>query len=65
LFERLGRRGCDQLVLGLAVVVDIADRDLGRLRDFRDRRLLDALLVDRLARAGHESLALPRRQTVS
>jgi hypothetical protein len=39
------RRG-DKLVLGLEVVVDVADRDIGGLGDIGDRRLLDTLPMD-------------------
>ena len=51
-------RGRHEVVLGLEVVVDVADRDIGRLRDIRDRRLLHALLVEHLACTRDESLAL-------
>ena len=54
-------RRLDELVLGLEVVVDVADRDVGRPRDVGDRRLLDALLMDHLARARDEALALALR----
>jgi hypothetical protein len=52
-----------EFVLGLEVVVDVADRDLRSLCDVRNRCLLDALLVQHLARASHEALSLaePRR----
>ena len=50
-------RRLDELVLGLEVVVDVADRDVGRLGDVGDRCLLDALLMDQRARAGDQTVA--------
>ena len=52
-----GDRRLDELVLGLEVVVDVADRNVGRSRDLGDRRLLDALMMDHLARAGDQTFA--------
>ena len=40
-----GDRRLDELVLGLEVVVDVADRDVGRPCDVGDRCGLDALLM--------------------
>jgi hypothetical protein len=51
-------RRCDQLVLGLEVVVDVADWDIGCLCDVGERRPLDALLVQNPACGGDEPLAL-------
>ena len=51
-------RRSDELVLGLEVVVDVADRDVGCSGDVRERRPLDALLVQNPARGGDEPLAL-------
>ena len=36
----------DELVLGLEVVVDVAERDLGGLSDIRQRRAVDSLGVE-------------------
>ena len=49
-------RGVHEIVLGLEVVVDVADGHVSGSGDVGDRRLLDPLLVDHLARAGHEPL---------
>lgn len=48
----------DKLVLGLEVVVDVADRDVGGAGDVAQRRLLDALLVEDLGGGGYQPLAL-------
>src|SRR5437764_2362228 len=53
-----GDRRFDKLVLRLEVVVDVADGNVRRSRDIGDRRLLDALVVDHLARTRHEALTL-------
>ena len=42
--------GADELVLGLEVVVDVAQRARRRVGDVGERRLLDALLVDQASR---------------
>ena len=52
-----GDRRLDELVLGLEVVVDVADRDVGRPRDVGDGCGLDALLMEQLARAGDQTVA--------
>ena len=48
-------------VLGLEVVVDVAERDVRGRRDVRERGLLDALLVDPLAGGGDQPLPLAGR----
>ena len=53
-------RGVHEFVLGLEVVVDVADGHVGRVGDVGDRRLLDPLLVEPLARACDEPLAFAR-----
>jgi hypothetical protein len=52
-----GNRRLDELVLGLEVVLDVADRHVGRPRDVRNRCRLDALLMEQLARAGDQTVA--------
>ena len=52
-----GDRRLDELVLGLEVVIDVANRDIGRPRNVGDRCRLDALLMDQLARAGDQTFA--------
>src|SRR5690348_6366 len=51
-------RRFDEVVLCLEVVVDVADGNVRRSRDIGDRRLLDALVVDHLARGCHEAFTL-------
>jgi hypothetical protein len=53
----------DELVFGLEVVVDVPDGDLGSLCDVGERRLLDALLVQDLACAADQPLALAERRS--
>ena len=48
----------DELVLGLEVVVDVADRHLSGVGDVGQRRGLDALLVENLACARDQPLPL-------
>ena len=38
-----GDHGVDEVVLGLEVVVDVADRHVGGVGDVRERRALDSL----------------------
>jgi hypothetical protein len=51
----------DDGVLGLEVVVDVAEGDAGGRRDVSERRLLDARLVDPLAGGGDQPLPLAER----
>ena len=51
----------DELILGLEVVVDVADRDVGSVGDVRECRPLDALLVQKPGGAVDEPLALAGR----
>jgi hypothetical protein len=53
-----GDRCLDEIVLRLEVVVDVAGWDVRRPRDVSDRRLLDALPVDQLARGSDQTVAL-------
>src|ERR1017187_8260360 len=48
----------DEFVLGLEVVIDVAGRHVGGLRDIRDGRGLESLAVNRLARAGYQAVSL-------
>jgi hypothetical protein len=52
--------GRDDVVLGLEVVVDVADRHVRRLRDVGQRRLLDAVAVEQLGSRRDQALPLPR-----
>jgi hypothetical protein len=61
---RLNHRA-DDVVFGLEVVVDIAERHAGRLRDVRQRRGLDALLVHHLAGGGDQPRPLAGRGRAS
>jgi hypothetical protein len=51
----------DDGVLGLEVVVDVAERDVRGRRDVRERGLLDTRLVDPLGRGGDQPLPLAGR----
>jgi hypothetical protein len=51
----------EQVVLGLEVVVHVAERDARGRRDVRQGGLLRALLVDPLARGGDQPVPLARR----
>jgi len=51
-------RRLHELVLGLEVVVDVAHGHVRRLRDVRERRLLDPLLMEDQARTLDQPLAL-------
>jgi len=52
--------GADELVLGLEVVVDVPDRDVGVFCDLGERGAVDALLVDQNLRAFDQTLPLAR-----
>lgn len=56
---RIDRR-LDQLILGLEVVVDVADGHLGRLRDIGDGGLFHATFVEDPNGGVHQTLPLPR-----
>ena len=56
--------GSYELVLGLEVVVDVPDRDVGRRRDVSERGPLDTLLIEQLRRGGDEPLPLGRPRRV-
>jgi len=47
----------DEFVFGLEVVVDVADRHAGGLRDVSDGRGFDPLAVNRFARAGYQAVS--------
>jgi hypothetical protein len=47
----------DELVLGLEVVVDVADRHVGALGNLGQRRPVHALLVEERGRAPDEALS--------
>ncbi len=49
-------RGFDQLVLGLEVVIDVAERHLGRTGDVAEGGLLHALLMEDLDSRPHQAL---------
>jgi predicted DCC family thiol-disulfide oxidoreductase YuxK len=51
-------RGGDQFILGLEVVVDVADRNISGSCDVRQRRRLDALTVQHLPCGNGQTLAL-------
>src|ERR1035438_8641726 len=47
----------DEFVFGLEVVVDVAERHVGGLRDIRDGRGFHSLAVNRFARAGYQAVS--------